>query len=252
MARDYSNATCGIYKITCNGSGNIYIGSSKHIDSRLSSHKNLLKAGTHHSKYMQRSWDKYGEDTFQFDIVIECEEFDLLFHEASLIDELRPAFNSAPVLWDDESSGYRQELINRYKEHCRRNRPQYSWKGLELSLVEIAEMEEVDHSLLISRVLGSGMTIEEAVTKPKKVVQWVVEYNGETKSIDEWAKDLGCHSKRIQSRLVKGQSFDEIYDEIAKSNKRMSFSEFCKLGGVNIKTATSRRNNGRSLMECLL
>lgn len=251
MARNYDKAVCGIYRITCRANGKSYIGSSKHVDSRLSSHYTMLRSGTHHSKHMQNAWDKHGEDFFSHETLLLCSEENLSYYEHLTVNGLSPEFNSAPISWEDVDEGYNSELIEQAKESHRRARPQYAWRGKKMCLIEIAEKEGVDYELLSSRVLGQRWLVEDAVSRNKRVCKYILTYGGVTKPIEEWADELGCHTKRIQSRLVKGTPFPEVYDEISKANKRLSFSEFCRLGGVNHKTAKSRFNSGKSLMECL-
>lgn len=55
----------------------VYIGSSKDISSRWTSHKRELKNGTHINKYLQASYNKYGSHSFAFSILEFCEEEDL-------------------------------------------------------------------------------------------------------------------------------------------------------------------------------
>lgn len=52
----------GIYQIKNLETENIYIGSSINISRRISAHKYLLKKGTHHCTFLQRAWNKYGEE----------------------------------------------------------------------------------------------------------------------------------------------------------------------------------------------
>jgi group I intron endonuclease len=70
----------GIYAITHIESGRTYIGSSKNINRRFSSHKRDLKNKLHHNPHLQASWDKYGELSFRFEILEEIldEEVDLI------------------------------------------------------------------------------------------------------------------------------------------------------------------------------
>ena len=63
----------GVYKITCIENGMIYIGSSKNISGRLSKHKNLLKNNKHHNQYLQNSFNKYGENSFEFHVLEVCD-----------------------------------------------------------------------------------------------------------------------------------------------------------------------------------
>ena len=63
---------CGIYKITCVVNNKCYIGQSKSIKKRWYAHKSELRKGTHQNKYLQRLYNKYGEETFVFEVIEEC------------------------------------------------------------------------------------------------------------------------------------------------------------------------------------
>lgn len=58
----------GIYKIICINN-KFYIGSSVNIGVRLKDHVRLLKRNKHQNKYLQNSWNKYGEKNFRFEII---------------------------------------------------------------------------------------------------------------------------------------------------------------------------------------
>ncbi len=62
-------AISGIYKIVCNFTGKLYIGSSVDIETRWRLHKSRLRNNIHHNIYLQRSWNKYGESNFKFEII---------------------------------------------------------------------------------------------------------------------------------------------------------------------------------------
>jgi len=59
----------GIYKIICLNNNKFYIGSSTNINQRLKNHINLLNQNKHKNKYLQNSWNKYGEQNFKYEIV---------------------------------------------------------------------------------------------------------------------------------------------------------------------------------------
>lgn len=61
--------TSGIYKITCVPTGKVYVGSAIDLQARRSVHLYELRRGTHHSRYLQRAWDKYGEGSFVFEVI---------------------------------------------------------------------------------------------------------------------------------------------------------------------------------------
>lgn len=63
---------CGVYRITNIITGKVYIGSSERIEDRWKRHQSELRCNTHHSKHLQRSFNKYGELNFVYDILEEC------------------------------------------------------------------------------------------------------------------------------------------------------------------------------------
>lgn len=77
----------GIYSIT-HESGKQYVGSATNIWGRWAVHQSLLRAGRHHSKKLQRAWDKYGDSTFTFDVIEFVDDLaDLIPREQFYITE---------------------------------------------------------------------------------------------------------------------------------------------------------------------
>lgn len=81
-----------IYGIRHMSSGRIYVGSATHLKARFRVHRNSLKKGTHHSRYLQAAWEKYGSDSFEF-VVLEVvpEKSRLLERENEWITSLQSA-----------------------------------------------------------------------------------------------------------------------------------------------------------------
>lgn len=76
----------GIYKIENLVNGKVYIGQSVDIYRRIWEHSNELKNNNHYNKYLQRAYNKYGEENFKFEIIEECEEDSLTEREQYWID----------------------------------------------------------------------------------------------------------------------------------------------------------------------
>ncbi len=72
----YKNHISGIYIITCLINGKVYVGRSVSVLSRLGGHKSKLKENKHANIYLQRAWNKYGEEKFSFELL---EEWDIEF-----------------------------------------------------------------------------------------------------------------------------------------------------------------------------
>lgn len=64
----------GIYVIRNLVNGKVYIGQSVNVDDRLAHHKSELRHNRHTNTYMQRAWNKHGEDNFTFEVLLPCEE----------------------------------------------------------------------------------------------------------------------------------------------------------------------------------
>ena len=63
----------GVYKITNTNSDKYYIGYSKNIDRRFTTHKCKLKHNSHHNIFMQRAYNLDGIDKFTYEIIHICE-----------------------------------------------------------------------------------------------------------------------------------------------------------------------------------
>ncbi len=81
---------CGIYLITNLTNQKIYIGSSNYIQHRWLSHKSLLRRQKHPNPHFQSAWNKYGEQSFELQVLEECQSEDLITIEQYYLDWLEP------------------------------------------------------------------------------------------------------------------------------------------------------------------
>jgi group I intron endonuclease len=72
---------CGIYKIENLIDGKVYIGSSVNMVNRKYKHFWMLKKGIHDNNYLQHSYNKFGEKSFKFEILEECNNENLIISE---------------------------------------------------------------------------------------------------------------------------------------------------------------------------
>jgi group I intron endonuclease len=66
------NNLTGIYKITNLINNKCYIGQTNNIPRRWSEHKSALNRNLHHNEHLQKSWLRYGERNFKFEVLEYC------------------------------------------------------------------------------------------------------------------------------------------------------------------------------------
>lgn len=87
----------GIYEIVNLANGKRYIGSAQNFKLRWRLHRIHLRRGTHHSRHLQSSWTKRGEDSFEFRVLLTCERADLIEAEQAALDALAPEYNNSRI-----------------------------------------------------------------------------------------------------------------------------------------------------------
>jgi group I intron endonuclease len=114
----------GVYAITNHVSGHRYIGSAVLLRKRWKEHTRQLSERRHHSVYLQRAWDKYGPDSFDFRPILFCAKEMLIEFEQRAMDVLKPEYNIAPVA--GSQLGYRHSDETRAKLRAARARNGFS------------------------------------------------------------------------------------------------------------------------------
>jgi len=93
-----AKADCGIYLIRNTHNGKVYVGRSVGVWKRWLSHRRSLREGTHKNPHLQAAWEKYGENTFVFEVVERVED------ESTL--PLREGFHMNRLNACDRDHGY--------------------------------------------------------------------------------------------------------------------------------------------------
>lgn len=90
-------AKTGIYTIENTVNGHVYVGSAVNFATRRRVHLHHLRHGKHHSPYLQRAFDKYGEEAFVFTLIEEVPSEQLFERETYWIQTLLPEYNGSAV-----------------------------------------------------------------------------------------------------------------------------------------------------------
>ena len=104
------------------------MGSSIDVEKRWKHHLWRLGRKDHHSVVLQRAWDKYGEGSFKFSVLHECDIEDILTIEQAEIDR-KSEYNISPVA----GSGLGHRWTEEQKENHRKSKREYydNWSDEE-------------------------------------------------------------------------------------------------------------------------
>lgn len=76
----------GVYQIVNLINGKRYVGSSKNINQRIAQHKRALRKNRHVNNYLQNSYNKYGENLFEYSVLLYCDPQNTLAYEQVYLD----------------------------------------------------------------------------------------------------------------------------------------------------------------------
>lgn len=111
----------GIYVIEHLASGKKYVGSAVNIEKRWGDHRRDLGRRTHHASRLQNSWNKYGEEAFEFRKLLICSKENLLMYEQICMDHYQVCdrergYNTVPTA--GSQLGYRHSDASRAKNRA--------------------------------------------------------------------------------------------------------------------------------------
>ena len=109
----------GVYSITNNVTGELYIGSSKDIEKRWNIHKTPYTIKQHPNVKLYKAMAQYGRDNFTIEVIEETDN--LREREQYWIDKLKPSYNSRYAKgWNTERR--KEAHKRRHKEWYKVNR----------------------------------------------------------------------------------------------------------------------------------
>ena len=124
-----------VYKITNTVTGDFYIGSSKDVERRWSSHKwpSIWKKNPNNPMYLDMQ--RYGVDKFEFQVIEEVEPEKLKETEQKFIETLKPAYNNYNAKGLD---------VDRYKEYDKEYRKSNKYKEYQKEYKKSEKYKEYD------------------------------------------------------------------------------------------------------------
>ena len=109
----------GIYKIENKLNGKVYIGSAVNFTKRFRCHISTLNSKKHKNDKLQKAWNKYGENNFNFILVLTCTVEELLMFEQIIINTFNSVtcgYNIAPVAGNSFGTKHTEETKQKMKK----------------------------------------------------------------------------------------------------------------------------------------
>jgi group I intron endonuclease len=156
--------SCGIYKIENIKNNKIYIGSSVNLKNREYSHFRLLNKDIHYNDYLQHSYNKYGQDNFEFEIIELCSFDDLISKENYYINKYKS---------NNLSFGYNLATVNEFRRNTFNNEVKVKLskynlqKNGNIKLFSLTNIETNEEFIFDSLVDGANYLIENGFAKGK-------------------------------------------------------------------------------------
>lgn len=228
----------GIYAIYCTENKYIYIGQSANLKHRWSLHYSSLKRNIHANIHLQRSWNKYGDQSFlvsAIEIVIVPTVELLTELENKWMNVMRnanvPLFNLAPIAGSTLGIKQSEETKAKLRESLK-NRPREVWIKSAQARIGIARPSTRKHYQFVSPE-GRLVTIHGLQAFCKKhglnnaAMQSV--HSKKTKSYKGWRKYTDESSLVPYNRLA--YSLNKHYIFVSPSGEKVEvygLSDWCK------------------------
>ena len=251
-----------IYCIVNLVNGKYYIGSSSNIHQRWIWHLGALKRNNHHSSILQHSWNKHGEDSFEFRVIEECEIENLEMVEQYWIDAMNPHYNIARVAWSKLGCKHTSETkakigaAHKGKIVSKETREKLSKhnKGIPLSEERKAKMKgniisEETREKISNALKGKPKSAE---TKEKMKASRTKEYKENLSKKLSGRKLSAEHIKKLKQRTHTEETRRKIGNSHAKSwtvitpdgcvyDDVFNLSAFCREHNLDENTTTGLR-----------
>lgn len=234
-----------IYRIVCFQNGKVYVGKTQDYSRRKTHHLTTLRNKTHHNIHLQRSFDKYGEGSFYFEILetnisnddinqrekhwikhfeaftkgfnrtqggegkpdvgIECEWNGVKYNTIS--DAARALNIHVTSMRYRIDKGWTSD--NDFLSKHRYNRKPITWNGVEYpSRVEAERLLGLPEGYLTWRI-SQGYTSDNDLKAPSPLPPKSILWNGVLyNSIGQAAKALGVDKQTVRRRLQAGYFCD--------------------------------------------
>jgi group I intron endonuclease len=152
-----------IYAIVNNVTRDMYVGSAVAVNRRWSAHRNLLSKQCHYNTRLQRAYNKYGADTFDWEIIqFVDDKTNLISREQFWIDFFKPTYNGRPIA--NSPLGTKASIETRAKMSASAKKRGFSEehkKNISLAKKGVSTVTDAQRKLLSERARTRVFSAEE-------------------------------------------------------------------------------------------
>lgn len=211
----------GVYQIRNLINGKVYIGSAVDVARRWNRHRSDLRKGIHHSRHLQRAWDKHGEATFAFELLeAVASEEQLVEVEQRHLDARRPhdpeiGYNISPTA--GSALGVRHAPETNAANSARN-------RGRKLSPEHIAKVAAARRGKKLSDKARANM--RASWEDPKRRANIVAKLKGRPKLPEQKAKQSAAMKGRRASLATCAKLSRATKQRMADPQERAKISRF--------------------------
>lgn len=202
----------GIYKIHNKVTSDFYIGSATSFYNRKAVHLSLLRRNIHDNSHLQRAWNKYGEENFEFILISKCPQEYLLKLEQWFVDSLKPSYNIRTTVNSNYGLTFSEEHKKNLSKALKGKKRTQEQKEHQ-SKIKIGKRHKNETKLKVSNYVNEakGTRIGDKITK-EQIVLFANKFNSEfnSKTIKQICKENGLNYKSI-IRFTQNQTFKEFF-----------------------------------------
>lgn len=217
----------GIYVIMDVLSGKKYVGSAAtDLRKRWVDHRRLLDQGKHHSSYLQRAWNKYGEGAFRFQVLMFCHPSQCIRFEQLWIDCFRTAdpscgYNMSPTAGSTRGFRHTAKSIEKMQKAHRGHKQSAEWVARRAASIrnrETPRKSPPERSLEHRNNLSASLTGRAFSGEHRKSLSESaknryaasrIEFRGELRNLKEVCAEVGARYGTVWARMKRGLSVME-------------------------------------------
>jgi len=197
-----------------------YIGSTSNFTKRKNTHLRELRDNTHHSTILQSSWNKYGEENFEFLILEKIDQKeDLILREQWWIDNTPSQYN----------------ICKKAGSCLGRKHSEESKKKIAFYNSNLRQFSEETRKKISESKKGKR---RDSSTWKKRELKKIYEYDMEGVFIKEWESiNEASYELNVSSSTILNALYNNFL--LGKDKKRFSYNKVINLD-YNVKTKNKK------------